>query len=66
MNTCYEIKRHCEAPYDEGIPSGLALDGAEACLGVDEGLVAGAGDSWYGISDEDTDAVVAVVGLQTL
>ena len=55
-----------EAPYDEGIPSGLALDGAEAFLGVNEGLVAGAGDPWYGIPYEDTGAVVAVVGLQTL
>ena len=55
-----------EAPYDEGIPSGLALDGAEASLGVHEGLVTDAGDSRAGISDEDTGAVVAVVGLNTL
>ena len=54
------------APCDEGRPPGLALDGAEASLRVDEGLIAGAGDSWAGISDEDTGAVVAVVGLDTL
>ena len=58
--------KHSEAPYDEGSPPGLSLDGAEASLGVDEELVAGAGDSQAGISDEDTDAVVAVVGLNTL
>ena len=55
-----------KTPYDEGSPPGLALDGAEASLGVDEGLVAGAGDSQAGVSDEDTGAVVAVVGLNTL
>ena len=55
-----------KAPDDEGSPPGLALDGAETSLGVDEGLVAGAGDSQGWISDEDTGAVVAVVGLNTL
>ena len=61
-----ESEKHREAPYDEGSLPGLALYGAEACLGVDEGLVADAGDSWDGIPDEDAGAVVAVVGLQTL
>ena len=59
-------KKNREAPYDEGSLPGLALDGAEACFRVDEGLFAGAGDSWDGIPDEDTGAIVAVVGLQTL
>ena len=52
-------------PDDEGNPPALALDGAEACLGVDEGLLAAAGDPHAG-PDEDTGAVVAVVGLDTL
>ena len=52
-------------PDEEGNPPALALDGAEACLGVDEGLLAAAGDPHAG-PDEDTGAVVAVVGLDTL
>ena len=55
-----------ETPYDEGSPPGLALDGAEASLGVDKELIAAAGNSKAGISDEHTGAVVAVVGLNTL
>jgi len=50
---------------EEGGPPGLALHGAEAGLRVDEGLVADAGDprAWF---DQDTVAIVAVVGLQAL
>ena len=62
----FKVVKDREAPDDEGSPPGLALDGAEASLGVDEWLVAGAGDSNPGISDEDAGAVVAVVGLDTL